>query len=249
MRDEQVTPREGAGTRCLGYVIVLRQDFLTAVACVFIFLGVLGVNGRKRIVGVALQEGSGIVKQVELAEQHLLVFAHDEHRQLAHLVGLFPFVGGHHRIEFFATGLEVARLLQHELALVGELPGSIFCHYFNVALQLGHEAIGHAIVIDAPFHSVIAGQGQGQQRVMIFNLAGFERVNGCHHLIDGLHLLRLELRVLAKRGVGKRHTDVTLLQELFAMTGQVVVNTVGKSDIDLCLSVGTADTNSFLCRD
>ena len=117
----------------------------------------------------------------------------------------------------------------------------------GAALQSGDEAVGHAVVIDAPLYFVASAEGEREQGVGVVHLARLERVDGCDGLADLCHLVALEGRPLSESAVAECHADVVLLEQQFAVALYVVVDAVAGGNSHFGLSVGTGCAD-FLLR-
>ena len=83
------------------------------------------MNGAQAVVGISLHEHAGIVEQVKLAHEHLLLGTGNDQRKLTHAVLCLP--GGTLNIGVFllTTSLEAAGLLQHQACILRELDAEV----------------------------------------------------------------------------------------------------------------------------
>ena len=162
LSNEHIAPGEGACALCLGNIVSLLQDTMAAVALILILYRALGLDNREAVISITLQEESWIADKVELAEQNLLVLAHDEDGQFRHPVFRLPFVALDKGVVLLAACLETAGLLQHQVTVAGQLEHCVLLHYLYLTGEGSSHTEGHAIIVEPEVNGIAAFHIQGE---------------------------------------------------------------------------------------
>ena len=213
---------------------------------ILIFKRILGLNCRKAVVGIALQEKAGIAYEVKLAQQDLLCLSHNQHGQFSHSVAGLPFVAFYNGVILLATCLEAARLLQHQVAVVCQLEQGLLLHHFYLTGERCLHAPCHSIIVKTEFNGITTLHVKCEQGVIVLHLTILQGEERLDCFLYSTHALLLQSGFGTQCLVTQLHANHALLQQRLIVAYHIIIDTVRKRYVHTCLSVGTLGGHHLL---